>query len=923
MNRHNRVWILLLPAILILPCICFSQARKPTQRSAPARTRPLFLQQAKSFEETPYVTKLVLRNGLTVLVEEHKTHPVVSIQTHIHAGSFHEPSQNVGVGRLLASLIERGPADKISGTLRQNAHALGGIIRRRVDYENTHFEIIGPSSQWKQALNLQANALLNVTLDPNDLAFEANRVRNEARDALDKPSEYAKEKLLELAFGQPRMEKNGEVIIHDLNGLKRESLVDFYRAMYTPSRTTLAISGDVSPSDVLNEVARLYGKSPASAGKSISIPARESQSGFRYRVVQGDVPIPHVLFGFHAVPENAEDYRAIEVLAAILGLGEGSVLNSRLRDQMGIIWAEETCLLADQSFGYFLIRMEVDPENIDRSQIAALTEIELLKREELDKADVIRAQAQLELEYWKRRDTVTERAEALAYYEALGDWKRTNRYISEIKKVGPSDIKRVANKYLRLERCSLMEYLPASEAARNTTVEGMLQTLEGLVEGSADQERAKREKEVIPFMKIPEFVDSFRYSEVQYPFQMASILRGPDMFIREDHTAPLIEMGLFFRGGKFSEKTENAGITRLMTQLMIMGTKDMPARQFYRQLEIYGGRVQPVVHDDYFGVMFSILSSNFSAGFNLLQQTIKAPGFDQDDLNRIKEIQKRSILVRRKSRVFAQDLMSQALFRDFPYSRSSLGTELGLSGITPASVVDWHGEHAKNRKPFVVIIGDSKGTSLATHFVKHFSGSRMRDSVMPEEWAKALEKPVTREESWERDQSLILIGFQAPPVDDEDGHIVTVLENLVGNQDQLSQAIRDGLGAAHTLSVVYEPRSRGGSLIAWAATTPDSEEKVLNALKEAMKHIVEGPITYREFRSAVNSAAGTYQIMNQARSEQIQQVVENLLAGKGIDAFLNFPMNVQQTKAEELSEIAQRILNLEKAAIVRVRGQSK
>jgi zinc protease len=923
MNRHNSFWTLLLPALLLLPCFSFSQVRKATQGATPARTRPLFLQQAKSFEETPYVSKLVLGNGLTVLVEENKTHPVVSIQAHIHAGSFHEPPQNVGVSRLLASMIERGPADKISGTLRQNAQALGGILRRRVDYENTHFEIIAPSSRWKQALDLQANALLHVTLDPNDLAFEANRVRNEARDALVNPSAYAKEKLLELAFNQPRMGKIDEVINNDLRDLKRESLLDFYGSMYTPSRITLAISGDINLSDVLNETVRLYEKSPASERKSISIPVRESQSGFRYRMIRGDVPIPHVLFGFHAVPENAEDYRALEVLAAILGLGEGSVLNSRLRDQMGIIWAEETCLLADQSFGYFLIRMEVDPENIDRSQIAALTEIELLKREEPDKADVIRAQAQLEWEYWKRQDTATERAEALAYNDSMGDWKRPKRYISEIKKVEPSDIKRVANKYLRLERCSLLEYLPASEAARNTTVEGMLQTLEGLVGGSADQESAKREKEVVPFMKIPDFVDSFKYSEVQYPFQMASILRGPDMFIREDHTAPLIEMGLFFRGGKFAENAENAGITRLMTQLMLMGTKDMPAGQFCRQIEIYGGRVQPVVHDDYFGIMFSILSSNFAAGFNLLQQTIKAPGFDETDLNRIKEIQKRSILVRNNSLVFAQDLMNQALFRDFSYSRNSLGTELSLSGITPASVVNWHGEHVKNRKPAVVIIGDSKGTSLAAHFVQHFSGSRMRDSVISEEWAKAMEKPVTIERSWERDQSLILMGFQAPPADDEDGPIVTILENLIGNRDQLPPAIRDGLGAAHTLSVVYEPRSRGGSLIAWAATTPDSEEKVLNALKEAMKHIVEGPITYREFTSAVNSAAGTYQIMNEARSEQIRQVVENLLAGKGIDAFLDFPMNVQKAKTEDLSEIAQRILNLEKAAIVRVRGHSR
>jgi zinc protease len=467
-----------------------------------------------------------------------------------------------------------------------------------------------------------------------------------------------------------------------------------------------------------------------------------------------------------------------------------------------------------------------------------------------------------------------------------------------------------------------LEYLPAS-ATRNTTVEGVRQTLEGLLEGSADQEQAKREKEVIPFVKLPENADSFKYSEVQYPFQIASILRGPDMFIREDHTAPVIEMGLFFRGGKLAEKTENAGITRLMARLMIMGTKDMPARQFYRQLEIYGGRVQPVVQDDYFGVMFSILSRNFAAGFNLLQQTIKVPGFNQDDVNKQKEIQKRRILVRKNSLAWGQDLMRQALFQDHAYSYSSLGTESSLSGITPTSVLEWHGEHVKNRKPFVAIIGDSKGTSLAAHFVKHFSGSRFRDAVIPEEWTKPLEKAKTIEASWGKDRSVILIGFQAPPLDDEDGYAVRILESLAGNPDGLSPATKDILGAGYKPFVIYKPRLRGGSLIAWAATDPENEDKGVNALKEAFNHVAAETIPYREFRSAINAAVGINVIVNQTRFEQIRQVLENLLAGKGIDAFLNFQTDLQKVSAESVSEIAQRILNMEKAVIVRIRGQSK
>ena len=123
--------------------------------------------------------------------------------------------------------------------------------------------------------------------------------------------------------------------------------------------------------------------------------------------------------------------------------------------------------------------------------------------------------------------------------------------MSDLKKVSPADVKRVAKKYLRLENCALLEYLPAAGIEpRNPTTEGIRQTLEGLLEPAADQLQAKRDKEIAPFLKIPQDAGGFKFSEIQYPFQLASILRGPEMYIREDHTSPLLTMGIFFPGGK-------------------------------------------------------------------------------------------------------------------------------------------------------------------------------------------------------------------------------------------------------------------------------------------------------------------------------------------------------------------------------------
>jgi len=922
MTSKNKYRFLAAAALMLLPILGFSQARRTPQRPAPERVRPEFLKQAKSFETTPYVTKLVLRNGLTILAEEFRSQPVVSVQAHIQTGSLHEPAGSVGIARLLASRIAQGPAESMRGSLRQDVHALGGKLSHGVDYLHTRFEIAAPSSRWKQALELLISALQKPDLNSDPVSAEAGRVLSEARLALEDPELCAEEALLALAFDQPRMAKFGEIADGGLKDIKLQNLADFYRSMYVPPKTTLILSGDIRANEVFNEIVRLYGKSPAANGQASAVAARETQNGFRYRQIRGNVALPRILYGFHAVPESNMDFRALEVLNAILGTGEGSILNSRLKNQMGLIYWAEAKLLADRSSGYLVLQMDADSENIDRSEIAALTEIELLKRKGPDKAEMVRAQAQLELCYWKRQETVSEKADLLAYYEALGNWKRPANYIAEIRKVEPADVRRVANKYLRMDRCALLEFLPESGPQRNTTVEGMRQTLEGLLEASADQEWAKREKEVVPFLKIPEAQDRFRFSEAEYPFQVASILRGPDMYIREDHTSALIEMGFFFRGGKLMEKKENAGITYLMTHLMLLGTKEIPATQFHRQLEMYGARIEPVIADDYFGYMFSVLSGNFAAAFDLFQQAVKTPVFEKDSVDRLKDIQKKRILMRKTSDAFAHDLLNQALFGDFSYSRHNLGTEAGIDAIAEDTILEWHGEYVRNRKPYIVIIGDTRGTSLATHFVKHFSGSRIRESKLPEEWAKSLEKQEIMEQSWKKSKSLILIGFQAPPMDDEDGVVMRVFEKLIGNQDPPSAAVGTDAQTQGTISVHYIPRLRGGSFIVGVSGSPENEDAMLKALKEEIEQAVSGPHTYREVRSAASAAAGEFRIKSQKRSEQIQQVMALLLTGRGVDSLLSLPEELQMIAAEDLAEIAPKVLDRNKSVIVRLHGTS-
>ena len=179
--------------IVITFLLLFTISSSPSQVRKPKRAgRAPFLDHVTTYRETPHVTRVVLKNGMTVLVNEFRTQPVLSIQAHVEAGVLDD---DPGVAQLMASLLTRGNED-----FRRSLHVLGGIARSRAGYRTTVFEVVAPSSHWRRALTVHAGALLNPPLDPEDVKVEAglSRIPSRTQDEF----EYQDSRT---AFTEPRM----------------------------------------------------------------------------------------------------------------------------------------------------------------------------------------------------------------------------------------------------------------------------------------------------------------------------------------------------------------------------------------------------------------------------------------------------------------------------------------------------------------------------------------------------------------------------------------------------------------------------------------------------------------------------------------------------------------------------------------------
>ena len=303
-----------------------------------------------------------------------------------------------------------------------------------------------------------------------------------------------------------------------------------------------------------------------------------------------------------------------------------------------------------------------------------------------------------------------------------------------------------------------------------------------------------------------------------------------------------------------------------------------------------------------------------------MTESVLKPAFDRDILARQKQLLRLERGLFHGWEQLAEETVDPVLFGGFPYSMQAWGTETSIQNITPDSLNEWYERRVKNRKPVVVIVGDTEGTSLASYFVRDFSGSRFQTAEISDDFAKPLEGREAIETTRDGRMSLVSVVFQAPPVGDYDCHAVEVLQSYFGEMGKMYGEIREKMGMAYKIGVLYEPRLRGGSFLTYAVTNPDTEEAVLDAFEREFRRIVDSPIAFRDLRSAVNTAVGNFLVRRQIPLVQIMDVSRNALAGGGIEAYRSYETKLQSVYEEDLKEAAERFLMTNNAVFLRIHG---
>jgi zinc protease len=863
---------------------------------------------------TTGVTKHVLPNGLTLLVQRDASAPVVAVVTHVRAGYFDEPDEWVGIAHVMEHMFFKGTARRGPGEIARDTQLLGGYLNAGTIYDKTVYYTVLPSTGngLEEALDVQADALMNTALDPDELARELEVIIQEAKRKLDTPPAVARETLYELLFTTHRMRRWRIGTEQGLRQLTADDLGNYYRSRYTPDRTIVGIVGDLNVDRALEFATATYSAWDRPAAEFAGSPGEPDGIRADVRVMHGDVARPIAIVGWRTVGALHADAAALDMAATVVGAGRGSRLYRGLH-LPGLASSAHASHYTPTEVGVFDLGIEADETRMDDAVTRASELIAALIERGPAEEELERSRALIKARWLRGFESTDGRAAALCETEALGGYELLDELYDRSLSVEADDVRRVAGCYLDPENACAVFYLP--EGQESKTAEQWPLT--------PDNPRAQLPTVSVPTPRTKGSEEDRREETVEYAGEITrATLPGVDLLVREKRGAGLVSLAVHVPGVTGSETASNAGITRLLARCTVRGAGGMSGEQLAQASELLGGGVAASNSADGVGWAMTVRCEALRDAARLLRLVALEPTLADEAVAVERKLQA-SDARRLRDDMYGypvQRVLGAAYAGD-AYGLPIMGEPEIVAAITVANVREWH-DSLRSRRAVVVAVGD-----LATE--------DLIDALEPLSWWPASSSAPTETEqaaqftsaegaeSRDKAQSALAMAFPAFPYSSPDRHVLTIAGTLLsGLAGRLFHELRDKRSLAYTVAATPWLRKRAGVMLGYVATAPEREDEARDTMLRELYRLSQDEITTDELDRARNYASGLVEIRQQSGAAVAGEIMAAWVHGT-LEELTEVPARLRTVTAEDVARVAGDVLTPDHRAEFVIRGTGK
>ena len=665
----------------------------------------------------PY-KKYVLPNGLTLVVHEDHSDPIVHVDITYHVGSAREEIGKSGFAHFFEHMMFQGSDHVADEQHFKIVTAAGGTLNGSTNRDRTNYYETVPGNQLEKMLWLEADRMGFLLDAVTQKKFEVQRatVKNERGQNYDnRPygliSEVVAKNLYD--YGHPYSWLTIGYV-EDLNRVDVNDLKNFFLRWYGPNNATLTVGGDVKTEEVVKLVEKYYGSIPRCPDvQKVAVPAANVEKDRYVSYTDNYARLPLLAVVYPSVPNYDKDMAALACLAQVLGQGKNSVFYQQLVKKQLALQANANNQLSELAGEFFMTVVPYPGKTLAEMEKLVRASLDSFEARGVTDEDVAKFKGGIEAQYINGLQSVAGKVSQLAAFQTFtGNPNKIGELLKMYTAVTKEDVMRVYNTYIKTKHAVIVSVLPKAQ-------EKMMAAADNY---KIDSGHYKAPDYGYAKLKYTKAADNFDRSKlpgnganpvVKVPaFWTKNLPNGIKMIGAQNNELPTVNISITLPGGHLLEAkdTSRLGLASFFADMMNEDTKNYTAEQMAIELQKLGSSINTFSSRDGIVMNVQCLKKNVDKTLALLQERMFNPNFTEDAFRRNQK-QNLEGLKQAKTQpaAVASDIAAKIFYgADNILGMREEGTESSLNNIKLEDISNYYSNYISSQGARVVIVGDVK-----------------------------------------------------------------------------------------------------------------------------------------------------------------------------------------------------------------------
>ena len=802
--------------------------------------------------------KYQLENGLSVILHQDRSDPIVSVAIYYHVGSSREVPGRTGFAHLFEHMMfqqsENVPEDQYFRLIQ----SAGGTLNGSTNQDRTNYYETVPKNALEMVLWMESDRMgyLTNTITQQAFAIQQNVVQNEKRQNYDnRPYGHSSTVMARALFpeGHPYSWTTiGEM--KDLFNATVEDVKEFHGRFYIPNNATLSIAGDFEKEDVKALVHKYFGEIPAGAEveKLKPMPVTLAETKKLYHEDNFANTAQYTMAFPSAEMYNPDAY-ALTILSDILAGGKKSPMYNVLVKEKKLTSNVGAYNMAQLLAGTFRISVNANPGvSLAEVEDAIFEAFERFESEGFTEKDLEKVKAGQETRFYNMISSVDGKSKQLAEYNMYaGDPGFYKKDMGAMKAATVADVQRVYEKYIKGRKYVATSFVPkgkvelAAEGSVDAGIEeeNILTATEVKIEGGAVEEIQKTPTSFDRSVQPPLGPD---VSVTVPTVWRSSLANGMKLFGIEHSEVPLVQYNIVIEGGHMLDDINAPGVANMLAMMLNEGTRNKTPEELEEEIDLLGAMIRVSADDEDITVSVNTLARNFEKTLSIVEEMLLEPRWDSLAF----EIARTRVLNNlRRSSIDPTYLGSRALARLTLGEENIFATDVAgtVESVNSMTMDDLKAFYEKNISPSVatyLVVGSVDQADVEKALAGLGADWSAKEVQMPEiAYAQAPEKPgVYFVDVPGAKQSNIYIGAPAIPRSHPDYYPAYVANYKLGGSfnGYVNLVLREEKGYTYGARTGFNAQKHYGTFVASSAVRSTATLESAEIFRDLMKQYREG-----------------------------------------------------------------------------------